>query len=583
MEEGMALSRLIGLLSGWLVIAVAAFPACASPVTYLSDNFESYTVGPLYGQPSGAPVWFEDNGPIRAETTFVYSGTKAAEVNYLLWGLNNGTLEEVYRNLSSGGGYHTIDMDVAMDVAPTSGGNLGYIKFFDPTGLEVTRIYQTGSALKVLINSTQVTILTNIPSREWHHVRLQINLVTRVEEVYVDGVFKASGTTYNPAASIGQIAIGQWNQPGAFTKTETYVDNLVCTYDTSVPTGTATFLLPIINGFDKRGFSHPWVIADSSAGGYRMYYTGGSGVTGSARSWGSTRIGAVTSADGANWIRNTVPTYKPVLSPHVFREGEVVDPEMTAAIFDAFWAMGPCVVKDGSTYKMWYTGWPGETAYAGGLDTSINFRIGYATSTNGTDWTRYSGSAGSESVLGLGSAGSADAKGAGMPCVIKQGSVYRMWYEGFDGSIWRILYATSTDGINWMKQGIALNPGGAGTLDQLGGREPTVIIRNGVYELWYQGQSSSAPNYHILRATSPDGLTWTKVSGEVALHPVVPPVDTGIWDPAAPEAKIAVGSILVDGSSCRVFFAKQCVRTTVLTYGSVKDRWYYMYSEVVNP
>ncbi|MBC8427272.1 MAG: hypothetical protein H8D97_00080, partial [Proteobacteria bacterium] len=35
-----------------------------------------------------------------------------------------------------------------------------------------------------------------------------------------------------------------------------------------------------------------------------------------------------------------------------------------------------------------------------------------------------------------------------IPNVIKDGSTYKMWYSGYDGSYWRIHYATSTDGIN---------------------------------------------------------------------------------------------------------------------------------------
>ncbi len=79
------------------------------------------------------------------------------------------------------------------------------------------------------------------------------------------------------------------------------------------------------------------------------------------------------------------------------------------------------------------------------------------------------------------------------------------------------MYATSADGVVWAKQGVALDLGGSGQ-DALGLRNPMVITRAGRYELWYQGRSANSPYYHVMRATSSDGLTWTR-AGEVTLHP----------------------------------------------------------------
>jgi len=54
---------------------------------------------------------------------------------------------------------------------------------------------------------------------------------------------------------------------------------------------------------------------------------------------------------------------------------------------------------------------------------------------------------------GLGTAGGAESKGVAHPHVLKEGSVYRMWYEGYDGQVWKLFYATSTDGIAWDPRG----------------------------------------------------------------------------------------------------------------------------------
>jgi len=234
------------------------------------------------------------------------------------------------------------------------------------------------------------------------------------------------------------------------------------------------------------------------------------------------------------------------------------------------------VLKDVNTYKMWYTGWTGDSVHAGGgISTRLNFRIGYATSPDGLEWTKHTGDAGKGSVLGLGDPGDLDAKGVGQPYVIKEGSTYRMWYEGFDGSVWRIFYATSTDGVVWIKQGVALSPGNAGSLDEAGLRKPVVVSRNGQYELWYTGQTTASPLYHVLRATSSDGLTWTKVPGEVELHP------DDVLD--GPE-KLHLGSVLVNpDNSCRVYFSKENRTVSELTFGSVTQKKHHIYMEVVNP
>ncbi|MDO8681911.1 MAG: hypothetical protein Q7N50_00320, partial [Armatimonadota bacterium] len=213
-----------------------------------------------------------------------------------------------------------------------------------------------------------------------------------------------------------------------------------------------------------------------------------------------------------------------------------------------------------------------------------NFRIGYATSPDGIHWTKRPGKAGSGSVLGLGTEvkndfhgyGQPDYKGAGQPFVIKEGLTYRMWYEGFDGRVWRIFYAVSNDGVKWDAKGALLNGGSRGSLDELGLRNPVVIKRKGEYELWYQGRSGGLPNYHVLRATSPNGIGWTKIQGEVTLHPP---------SPVTKNEEIFVDSILVqpDGS-CQVFYSKENTTISQASDGGINEsKRFANYMEVVNP
>ncbi len=64
-----------------------------------------------------------------------------------------------------------------------------------------------------------------------------------------------------------------------------------------------------------------------------------------------------------------------------------------------------------------------------------------------TNWTKYPGNP----VLDLGANGTWDDFLVINPMVILDGVDYKMWYAGNDGTNWRIGYATSSDGITWTK------------------------------------------------------------------------------------------------------------------------------------
>ncbi|MBI2437348.1 MAG: hypothetical protein HYV36_00835 [Lentisphaerae bacterium] len=94
------------------------------------------------------------------------------------------------------------------------------------------------------------------------------------------------------------------------------------------------------------------------------------------------------------------------------------------------------MIKDGATYKMWYTGSDGTNA-----------RIYYATSSDGLTWTKYnnaiptnSNTNSTDGRIPLGTAGKGDVSHAGYPSVIKVGYTYYMWYSG-NATVWRIYHA----------------------------------------------------------------------------------------------------------------------------------------------
>src|SRR5207245_986086 len=67
------------------------------------------------------------------------------------------------------------------------------------------------------------------------------------------------------------------------------------------------------------------------------------------------------------------------------------------------------------------------------------------------------------------------------PEVVKVGATYRMWYGGYNGSNYRILAATSTDGTAWTKLGVSIDLGLAGSQDGYYAVMPKVAFVGGQY------------------------------------------------------------------------------------------------------
>jgi predicted GH43/DUF377 family glycosyl hydrolase len=169
----------------------------------------------------------------------------------------------------------------------------------------------------------------------------------------------------------------------------------------------------------------------------------------------------------------------------------------------------PTVYYDGVTYHMWYSG-----------ESAINNRIGYANSTDGITWTKYP-----DPVVDLGPSSAWDDYHTYSPTVLYDGVLFHMWYSGFDGSIWRIGYANSSDGILWTKHPTpVLDLGSPTSWDDERVYSPTVIFDGSTYRMWYAGYDGS--NYRMGYATSPNGFDWTK-SGA---NPVFDVGAGGTWD-----------------------------------------------------
>ncbi|MBI2437470.1 MAG: hypothetical protein HYV36_01465 [Lentisphaerae bacterium] len=251
----------------------------------------------------------------------------------------------------------------------------------------------------------------------------------------------------------------------------------------------------------------PAVILDGDT--YKMWYSGYSGAY---------RIYYATSPDGLTWTKydNNIP----VDSDGSSTNGKI--PLGTSGKGDVARAYSSAVIKDETTYKMWYSGY-----------ASAKFCIYYATSSNGLDWTKYDNttSAPSDTIstngrIPVGTTGKGDADRVYAAAVIKDGSTFKMWYTGYDGAAHRIYYATSSNGLDWTKydntipansDGSSTNGkiplGTAGKGDDYYTGWPFVIKEGNTYKMWYGGHDGFTQR--IYYATSSNGLEWTKYNNTI--------------------------------------------------------------------
>jgi len=179
-----------------------------------------------------------------------------------------------------------------------------------------------------------------------------------------------------------------------------------------------------------------------------------------------------------------------------------------------------------------------------GLAAAVLFAAGGAWGQ--TTWTKYPGNP----VLPLGAPGQWDGGTASMPVVLFDGATYRMWYAGGRGvNEEDIGYATSPDGVTWTK-----HPSNPVLRRDLGAWDAylmwpiAVVFHGGTYHLWYS--AFAAPLQQVERtgyATSPDGVTWTKYSG----NPILPGGPPGSWD----DAGATLGGVLVEDGTFRGWYA----------------------------
>lgn len=264
--------------------------------------------------------------------------------------------------------------------------------------------------------------------------------------------------------------------------------------------------------FEKTG---PRVVLKMGATDYRMWYE-------AVGSNSITQVGYATSTDGLTWTK-----HGPVMAPD-------------GSSWEKMEVSPNSVLYENGVFKMWYHGGGYFQATTPGIRLG-GAGIGYATSSDGRNWTKFS----NNPVLVQGSAGSFDDLQVAEPRVLNLGARgYRMYYTGQNNStkLKSFAMATSQDGINWTKYSNKplLTP------DRFGGWGGAIILNNGIFNLWHATEDDVSG---LKYKWSTDGITWTDGPSNLVITPSN--------DPAMADSLTVGDSVsgYLDGNSYRIMYS----------------------------
>ena len=134
------------------------------------------------------------------------------------------------------------------------------------------------------------------------------------------------------------------------------------------------------------------------------------------------------------------------------------------------------------------------------------------------DWTKYE----NNPILNLGEQGEWNDQYVGSPCVIFDGILYHMWFEGVSNATnkYNIGYATSNDGIEWIPyENNPVFSTSDGKWDADFVASPYVLLIDSVFHMWYTGGNFSPYKIGIGYAISHDGTNWERHENNPILSP----------------------------------------------------------------
>jgi predicted GH43/DUF377 family glycosyl hydrolase len=179
------------------------------------------------------------------------------------------------------------------------------------------------------------------------------------------------------------------------------------------------------------------------------------------------------------------------------------------------------VLRINDTVRMWYSG---------STNSSDDFSIGYAWAVDENSWNVLP-----NPVFEKGGGGYWDDFGVLFPSVHYDGEIYHMLYTGISGAHLQIGYATSVNGINWVKD-VYINPvipyGDDGTFYDVWVLSSGLVVYNDTIRMFFNGFDGDTfypePTYfRVGYAWSTDYINWTV---ENNMEPVVHVGEPGSWD-----------------------------------------------------
>ena len=186
-----------------------------------------------------------------------------------------------------------------------------------------------------------------------------------------------------------------------------------------------------LGAFDDSGVTTSWIVSQGPR--KYQYYSGWSqGVSVPFYFF----VGLAISDDAGE-------TYQRVSAAPIL-ERNTIDPFLTAS---------PCVLVEDALWRMWYVSGTGWTMRDG--RPQHRYHIKYAESSDGIEWKR-------DGLVCI-DFKTSEEYAIARPSVIKADGIYKMWYA-YRGDAYRIGYAESNDGLNWMRKdeavGIAMSKSG---------------------------------------------------------------------------------------------------------------------------
>ena len=119
--------------------------------------------------------------------------------------------------------------------------------------------------------------------------------------------------------------------------------------------------------------------------------------------------------------------------------------------------------------------------------------------------------------------GSWDSSDVLAPSVVRRNDLYYNFYSGYDGKTWHTGLATSSDGVQWRKQGKVLSPRAETWEGVYIAGNGSALFDRGEFYYWYV--AGPRAQHRIGLAQSADGVTWRKLP-----DPVLATGPRGSWD-----------------------------------------------------